>query len=413
MENISVSTNGSIIEDSILFGQFGWPEYEPDMTFNGNLISSALREVLLEKCSFSKTLPSEQWWKEKRKKNSPLHLLVRDYLNHPSIQFNSRNIFSSCLETLEKIKSNINEKREIDILLPVFCVISNWQKRHDITSVTMAEEVSLLHLANISIYLEKNTGVRIRFNILSDATFYAGIFGDPMDAAEQYIKDLKEFTHVRKINEIVNILDISEIVSLFQDNYDCALSKHLKTFTLEPSFGISHEEAIRFNASVGSTVNISDLSLTYNQKKAIFCDAIFPDLAIKHEIMNRVHTAFIQYRAMKEAMASIQWEKRLFPNAIRATIHHKTIPVLGIRIYPGYKNYSPHLPYHGIAVVEHRNNVWRMSIEQEIQQHGKRLRIINSRGVSDFYIDTDTLEGMEDLLSKSNLNSSQNNIFSL
>ncbi|WP_197056408.1 MULTISPECIES: hypothetical protein [Xenorhabdus] len=88
-----------------------------------------------------------------------------------------------------------------------------------------------------------------------------------MDAAEQYIEDLKEFTHIRNINEIVNILDRSEIVSLFQNDYNRALSKHLKTFTLDPSFGISHEEAIRFNASVGSTVNISDLSLTYSQKK--------------------------------------------------------------------------------------------------------------------------------------------------
>ncbi|MBC8946909.1 MULTISPECIES: hypothetical protein [Xenorhabdus] len=41
-----------------------------------------------------------------------------------------------------------------------------------------------------------------------------------------------------------------------------------------------------------------------------------------------------------------------------------------------------------------------MSIEQEIQQHGKRLRIINSRDVSDFYVDADTLEYMENLLKK-------------
>ncbi|SFN88913.1 L-tyrosine/L-tryptophan isonitrile synthase family protein [Xenorhabdus japonica] len=400
MRNISVSTNGSIIEDSIMFGQSGWPEYEPNMMSNSHLISSDLRRILLDKCSVSNTLPPEQWWKEKRKKNYPLHVLVRDYLNHPVIQFNSRTIFSSCLETLEKIKSSINENREIDILLPVFCVISNWQKRHDITSLTMAEEVSLLHLAKVSTYLEENTGVRIRFKILSDATFYAGIFGDPMAAAEKYIQDLEEFTQAKKIDEIVNILDISEIVSLFQDDYDHALSEHLKIFTLNPSFGISHEEAIRFNASVGSTVNISDLSLTYAQKKAIFCDSIFPDSEIKRQIMDRVHTAFVHYRAMKEAMAAIRWEKNIFPNAIRATIHHKTIPSIGVRIYPDYKSHSPHLPYHGIAVIENRNNVWRMSIEQEIHQHGKRLRVINDRGVSDFYVDVDTLENMANFLQK-------------
>ncbi|PHM69339.1 L-tyrosine/L-tryptophan isonitrile synthase family protein [Xenorhabdus sp. KJ12.1] len=398
MESISVSTNGSIIENSIMFGQFGWPEYEPDMTLNGNFISPELRELLLNKCSVSKSLPTEQWWKEKRKKDLPLHILVRDYLNHPSIQFNSKTIFSSSTETLEKIKISINENGKVDILLPVFCVISNWQKRHDITSMTMAEEVSLLHLAKISSYLEENTGVSIRFNILSDATFYAGIFGDPMDAAEKYIQDLKEFTRVRKIDEIVNVIDISDIVGLLQDDYDRALSEQIKIFTLNPSLGISHEEAIRFNASVGSTVNISDLSLTYNQKKSIFCDSIFPDQAIKREIMNRVHSAFIHYRAMKESMASIQWEKILFPNAIRATIHHKTIPVIGVRIYPGYKSYSPYLPYHGIAVIENRNNIFRMKIEQEIHQHDKRVRIVNSKGVSDFYMDSDILENISDLL---------------
>ncbi|SFU38486.1 L-tyrosine/L-tryptophan isonitrile synthase family protein [Xenorhabdus koppenhoeferi] len=402
MKNVSVSTNGSIIEDSLMFGQFGWPESEPDMMSNGNLIAADLREELLNKCSISKELPSEQWWKEKRKKDIPLHVMVRDYLNHPVIQFNSKTIFSSCLETLSKIKSSINERGEIDIILPVFCVISNWQKRHDITSLTMAEEVSLLHLAKVSTYLEENTGIKIRFTILSDATFYAGIFGDPMDAAEKYIRDLKEFTKIRKVNEIVNIFDISNIVALLQDDYDSALSNHLKTFTSNPSFGISHEEAIRFHASVGSTVNISDLSLTYNQKKAMFCDSIFPDLETKNEVMNRVHTAFIHYRAMKEAMASIRWEKLLFPNAIRATIHHKTLPLIGVRIYPDYKSHSPYLPYHGIAVIEHRKNIWRMSIEQEIHQHGKRMRIINHRGVSDFYVDADTLENMTTLLQESN-----------
>ncbi|MBD2815772.1 L-tyrosine/L-tryptophan isonitrile synthase family protein [Xenorhabdus sp. Flor] len=394
MKVISASTNGSIVEESIMFGQFGWPECEPVMNSNDYIISSDLRNFLLEKCSVSKSLPSENWWKEKWKKNVPLPTIVRDYINHHSIQFNPRTVFASSSEILKKIELCVNERKRIDIILPVFCIVNNWQKRHDITSVTMAEEASLLHLAKFSSYLEKNTGVSIRFNILSDATFYAGIIGSPMGASEKYIQDLKTFTQEQKIDDIVNVTDMSDIVSQFRSEYEYALSEHLKVFTLDPFFGISPEEAIRFQSSVGNAVNISDLPLTYDQKKAMFCDSIFPSQEIKQEIMDRINKSFVHYRAMKEAMAAIQWENALFPHAIRASIHHKTMPILGVRVYPNYKSHSPTLPYHGIAVIEHRDNVWRMNIEQEIHQHGKRLRITNNHGVSDFYIDADTLENL-------------------
>ena len=97
--------------------------------------------------------------------------------------------------------------------------------------------------------------------------------------------------------------------------------------------------------------------------------------------------------AMKTSLAQINWENEAFPDTLRGTIHHKTAPVLGVRIYPGYKKKCQLLPYHGIARIKRIGERWEMTIEHEIYQHEnpKVLCVANDAGVSDFYIDREDL----------------------
>lgn len=77
----------------------------------------------------------------------------------------------------------------------------------------------------------------------------------------------------------------------------------------------------------------------------------------------------------------------IFPHGIRATIHMKNIPVLGLRVYPEYKLRSTLLPYHGIAVIEYvsRMRRHRVTIEPELLITGDVTRIIDPFGVTVFY----------------------------
>ena len=79
----------------------------------------------------------------------------------------------------------------------------------------------------------------------------------------------------------------------------------------------------------------------------------------------------------------------ILPQGIRATIHTKNIPVLGLRAYPEYKLRSTLLPYHGIAVIEYVSRMqWhRMTIEPEllITGTGDVTRIMDPYDVTIFY----------------------------
>jgi len=351
------------------------------------------RNNLLELCSYSTYFPDTDWWRKEKCSTSTVAEVVRNFLNHKVLQFNSKKLFTESGYILQQVNRAIRKENRVELILPAFCVISSWQKRHHVTSVTFAEEASLLHLAHVARALEKNIGTNLRFLIISDATFYAGIFGDPMDAAERYIRDLTQIVQKHGIGDTIWIVDMSDIVKEYGQKYEDSLERNLDIFSREPALGLSAKEAARFKTSVASTLNISDLGLTYHHLRKIHCTGRFPNKALKVEIENRISKAFIHYRAMKQSMAELEWEQKTYPQALRGTIHHKTVPVVGVRIYPDYKSSCQLLPYHGIAVLYRQENRWRMRIEHEIHLHDSSfVRVRKGKVESDFYVCPASLE---------------------
>jgi hypothetical protein len=128
------------------------------------------------------------------------------------------------------------------------------------------------------------------------------------------------------------------------------------------------------------------MGFSYEQLAAIFC----ADSGISLAYLDDSATlALAEYRALKAAAADTNWEKRHFPNAIRATIHAKKIPVLGLRLYPEYKLGSRLLPYHGIAVLVpgDSDGAERMEIRHEITVIGNPsfTRVVDEKGLTQFY----------------------------
>ena len=385
--NLSISTNGSLIETVDFLTSEPWPSDEPDFSLDCVQLCATTRKQLLEQCSRSGYFPDPEWWRKAKCTPGTVTEVVRNFLNHKVLQFNSKRLFAESGHVLQQISRAIRKENRIDIILPAFCVISSWQKRHHVTSATFAEEVSLLHLARVARTLEKNIGTSLRFLVISDATFYAGIFGDPMDAAERYIRDLDRMVQKHGIEDAVRIVDMSDVVKGHGDEYENALERNLEIFSREPGRELSEREAGRFKASVAGTLNISDLGMTYHQLREMHCAGRFPGHSIRKEIEERVSRAFIHYRAMKQSMAELEWERKTYPQALRGTIHHKTVPVVGVRIYPDYKSACQLLPYHGIAVLYQQGSRWRMRIEHEIHLHDSSYsRVAGGEGESDFYV---------------------------
>lgn len=106
--------------------------------------------------------------------------------------------------------------------------------------------------------------------------------------------------------------------------------------------------------------------------------------------MERASRGFVDYRSLKEALASLQWDERLFPNSLRATIHQKKSDIVGLRVYPEYKKKSRALPYHGVALVKAgASSAAYMTVvpEIELQKHSVADRYVLPNGVTDFYLE--------------------------
>lgn len=390
----SVSNSGEIVEDSSLVFPAPWPQEEPALNAEPFMVRTRLsRSDLLMACSKSRHFPSPEW-KERNHPDSVGQLQATiNLLNHRMIQFNSKNALKNCETIRNRIQHVIGRGGRLEILLPVFCVISNWQKRHHSTSLTFAEEVSLLHLANYARLFSEFIGIELCFLIISDATFYAPIFDDPMPAARQYVHDLQNFTIRHLISSQVKVLDLSDVIAGCRD-YDASYQRNIEILKRDPLKGISREEFSRWTSSVTSTVNLDNFGLCYKDRIKLFHIGDQDDTKFRRTLALG-ENAFLQYRAMKMSLSEIAWEQRFFPDALRGTIHHKTTPVIGVRVYPEYKKSSKLLPYHGIAVVRHKHGNWKLTIEPEIYQHAKgNLPFLNRDKKSDFYVAEDSLSAL-------------------
>jgi len=322
-------------------------------------------------------------------KTKHLHLTSRilELLNHNAFQFNSRRKFRECEQWHQRINQACEKGDPIEVLILAFCVISNPTKRVQPTEVTTAEDVSLLHLDQIARHIASIYPPGAVFQVISDSTFYALPLGVTSVEAQNYLVRLRQRTEELQIASTIKIHDITDHLSyhnqLFHDRFEFWRTKFLS----DPlSHDLLPDEYQRWHASMRTTLNSRRMGFGYEQLAALFC----ADSGISLGSLDESATmALAEYRALKAAAADTHWEGQYFPNAIRATIHAKKIPVLGLRLYPEYKLGSRLLPYHGIAVVYPGENggAEHMEIRQEITVIGNPAytRVVDANAFTQFY----------------------------
>jgi hypothetical protein len=284
----------------------------------------------------------------------------------------------------------VREHRPIEIVLPCFSVISNPVKRFQATHVTAAEDIALLHMAHLARYAAMLHSPGVIINIVSDSTFYSPVLGVTSVEAQSYITQLRGRITALGLDAWLRMHDMTDLLENvmldFQERFD-AWAGVLNT---DPcADGISPAEHERWLASMMASMNTRKLGLSYTELRTILGGSS-PTGAHAESVALRARWALNEYRAIKLAATDLQWEEIAFPGAVRATVHTKPIPVLGLRVYPEYKFSSQLLPYHGIGVIAYstESKAYKMTIEPEMFVHGSEdvTRVVDQRGLTSFYL---------------------------
>jgi hypothetical protein len=147
---------------------------------------------------------------------------------------------------------------------------------------------------------------------------------------------------------------------------------------------------LSWERSMISSINMRHLTHDYDALYSCYSERP-SDLRL--ETLRRARKSLDIYRALKNAAADIHWENLISPDCIRSTIHTKSIPVLGLRVYPEYKKSSRLLPYHGIAVFSRKSSTaeYRMQVmpEMEAVTVANVVRIVDAHGVTQAYVAND------------------------
>ena len=382
---IAVGLSGEIISQSEIESGFIWPaldprsEWQPTRIIESGDYSKA--KLLSQSPHFSLDA-----FLEKTKELDVASKII-ELINHNAFQFNSKKRFRECVEWRKRIEECCKHGQPIDILILAFCVISNPTKRIQPTDVTLAEDVSLLHLHNITSHISSFYPPGATFQVISDSTFYALPFGNTSVEAHNYLLKLRNRTFHLGIENSVKILDITDYLSnhnlYFQDRFEFWRQHFLAS---PVSNDLSQEEYKGWLSSMKCSLNSRRMGFSYKELMGLFGAHSNQPLAHLDDLAK---VSLAEYRALKSAAADTNWENIYFPNAIRATIHTKKIPVLGLRLYPKYKLSSRLLPYHGIALVTEsvKDGGERMEIVHEISVVGnpRYTKVVDTDGVIQYY----------------------------
>lgn len=384
-QQLPVGLSGEIISRSQIGQEFVWPKSDPRSQWQPQRTYGPSDDARIRHLGISPHFDMDAFLERTQTFDLPSRII--ELLNHNAFQFNSRKKFRECDQWRQMVMEACEKGTPIEILILAFCVISNPTKRVQPTEVTTADDVSLLHIDNIARHIANIYPPGAVFHVISDSTFYALPLGVTSVEAQNYLVQLRQRTEDLQIADTIKIHDISDYLSHYNQFFHERFEIWRAKFLADPlSHDLPADEYQRWHASMRATLNSRRMGFSYEQLAAIFC----ADSGISLAYLDDSATlALAEYRALKAAAADTNWEKRHFPNAIRATIHAKKIPVLGLRLYPEYKLGSRLLPYHGIAVLVpgDSDGAERMEIRHEITVIGNPsfTRVVDEKGLTQFY----------------------------
>ena len=395
---VAVGRDGEIITDSALRRGYEWPAADPRGRQVPERPLDDEMEALVREAGRTTRFDRDRFWR--RHHHLPASERALAVLNHRAFQFNSRRAYVGPESPWPgRVAAAVREGRPVEVVLPAFCVISNPVKRLGPTVPTAAEDVALLHLAHLARLVGDACDGAAVIHVVSDSTFYSAAFGVTSVEALEYVRQLRGRVDALGVGAEVRIVDMSELLGGDLHAFQEAFDGWCRALHRDPyADGTSPAEYARWHASMMASINSRRLGLSYPDLRAAFGPA--PDGTAGAAtarapggwgaIPLQAEVALNDYRAVKLAAADLRWEDRFFPGSLRATIHTKHVPVLGLRIYPEYKFRSTLLPYHGIGVIgwSRKSRSYRLTVEPElfVAARDDVTRVVGADGTSAFYL---------------------------
>jgi hypothetical protein len=380
-----VARNGEIINRATLYCYPQLPLDDPRLWPQTARPFGSDDRRTLEECA----LPARINWTRFRTEcaNLPPEVQIASLLNHRALQFNSRRRFADSNHYIHRIKAACLSGSPIRVVIPIFCVIANPLKRFRHISITAGEMVTLRTLSNISGMIAEIYPPGLVFEVVSDAMFYATPFGVHLADAAIYLQQLRRTARALG-GDRVRLHDMSELLADHAPEFGKRYERWLCRYTHnELCDGTSQSSLDVWLESMQACLNVSQYKHDYNWLRETFSSPA--NRLDANPLRVRARAALLKYRALKAAASDVGWEERVFPGALRATIHTKSIPVLGLRLYPEYKFRSRLLPYHGVPLIQHsvKTGLRRMVIEPEMYLacRSELTRVVDNTGGTVFY----------------------------
>ena len=385
---LAVARDGEMISDSRLSKGYAWPESDPRLRDQPERQLGDEDARILSEAAVTTRFNWDSFHRGHRDLSVADRVL--ELLNHRAFQFNSRATYREFPLWRERIRRAVQAQRPVELLLPVFCVIANPVKRFQSTVVTAAEDVALLHLGELAKLVARIHPPGATVHLIADSTFYSPPFGVSSVEACTYIELLRARIRSLRLTPVMRIHDMSQVLSARMTDFQDRFHHWFQQLTADPlADGLSAAEHGRWVSSMTASVNTRRLGLSYPQMRSVFGDESPLSEPLRGAVEQQARAALNEYRAIKAAAADLEWENLFFPGSVRATIHTKKVPVLGLRLYPEYKFSSTLLPYHGIGVLSRssRTGTHRLTVRPEMFVAGdpEYTRVVNAEKVTLFY----------------------------
>ncbi|CAB3775068.1 hypothetical protein LMG29542_08450 [Paraburkholderia humisilvae] len=379
--NLKTGMSGEILSDSALNYGNSLPLKDPREIEIPSTIDCSSLDSIIDQASIAPKIEDSQ------KNRSPDEVCnsILHYLNSRNLQFNSRSEFRSHTLWKSIVQRSISSGQKIGIIIPIFCNIGNPLKRFQETTVTAAEITTLKFLANVAREVQNLYPPGLCFKVVVDANFYSTPFMNSVIETNAYYKGLVSWVAKNGFCDEIDVIDMMDLLCPRSNNFTARFNHWMNILESTPK--TENVEASKWGLSMVCSINLRHLSNDYSSIYSCYSNS---HSELRKEVLERSTKSLVVYRSLKNAAADIYWEDLIDSNCIRATIHTKSIPVLGLRVYPEYKKSSRLLPYHGISVFTRKSEStpFRMQVLTEMDAVNLPgvVRYRSSDGITQAYV---------------------------
>jgi hypothetical protein len=367
--------------------QAHWPETDPLLLDQQTVPVSTTENARLKEAATRVRLDFEGFLNSRKNLSPAARVLA--LLNHDAYQFQSKQAFLAEDHWLHLISPAMDAGKPIEIVYPLFTKEGCAAKVLDATGPTGAERMVFWHFEQLVHRVTRIHPAGLRIHVLCDVHLYNSAYTNSPVETAGYLADLQEWAASIPGQPIV-VHDYAAMLAPFRSIFQEAYHDGHRLLRTQPSSVLPADEYRRVLKSMRANINTRPLGLTYPELKAAFGPTQDPSSLAWQEVTRRAEIATREKLAIKHAAYAVGADRRLFPNALRATVHKgakQGRTPLGLRPYPEYYRSTRILPYHGVALLTQHEESWKATVHPEIALRGRSdlVRCLTSEGTTWFY----------------------------